>query len=151
LKVVFFFPLFPREDILKVVRQTSFSLKSQCEAEKVAFWPMRRGLSEEFVVVFSFAVVVTEMELIVRHALAALYSGFPPCFRMRLVACQQHVGWHPAWRSAWNKVLKSSWMVLYAILVHSNPIQSGPSALVVDEDLMAFWISSVVTFSNRSG
>jgi hypothetical protein len=63
LKVVFFFPLLPREDIVKVVRQTSFSLKRGGEAEKEGFWPMRKGLGEKFGVVFSFAVVVTDTEL----------------------------------------------------------------------------------------
>jgi hypothetical protein len=43
-----------------------------------------------------------------------------------------------AWRSAWNKVLKYSRIVLYAILKHSIPGQSGPGDLVEDEDLMVF-------------
>jgi hypothetical protein len=53
----------PREDIIEVVRQTSFSLERGGEAEKEGFWPMREGLGEKFGVVFSFAVVVTDTEL----------------------------------------------------------------------------------------
>jgi hypothetical protein len=53
----------PREDIIEVVRQTSFSLKRGGEAEKEGFWPMREGLGEKFGVVFSFAVVVMDTEL----------------------------------------------------------------------------------------
>jgi hypothetical protein len=63
LKVVFFFQLLPWEDIVKLVRQTSFSVKRGGEAEKEGFWPMREGLGERFGVVFSFAVVVTHTEL----------------------------------------------------------------------------------------
>jgi hypothetical protein len=63
LKVVFFYPLLPREDITEVVRQTSFSLKRGGEAEKEGFWPMREALGERFGVVFSFALVVTDTEL----------------------------------------------------------------------------------------
>jgi hypothetical protein len=63
LQVVFFFPLWPWEDVVKVVRQTSFSLKRGWEAEKEGFWPIRKGVGEEFGVVFSFAVVVTDTEL----------------------------------------------------------------------------------------
>jgi sorbitol-specific phosphotransferase system component IIC len=68
-----------------------------------------------------------------------------------MVACRQHVGLYPAWRSAWNKVLKYSGVVLYAFLMHSNPMQSGPGSFVEDEDLIAFWISLVVTFGHGSG
>jgi hypothetical protein len=67
-----------------------------------------------------------------------------------MVACRQHVGWYPAWKSAWNKVLKYSGILLYAFLMHSNPMQSGPGALVEEEDFMAFWISSLVTFGYGS-
>jgi hypothetical protein len=63
LKVVLFYPLLPREDLIKVMGQTSFSLKRGGEPEKEGFWPMRKGLGEIFGVVFSFAVVVTDMEL----------------------------------------------------------------------------------------
>jgi hypothetical protein len=68
LKVVFFFPLLPWEDIVKVVRQTSFSLKRGGDAEKEGFWPMRKGLGERFSIVFSLAVVVTDMELFISVA-----------------------------------------------------------------------------------
>jgi HSP20 family molecular chaperone IbpA len=65
--VVFFFPFSPQEDIVIVVRQTSFSLNGGGEAEKESFWPMRRGRDEKFVVVFSFPVVVTDTELTVMY------------------------------------------------------------------------------------
>jgi hypothetical protein len=68
-----------------------------------------------------------------------------------MVACRQHVGWYPALKSAYNNVLKYSGIVLFAFLMHLNPMQSGPDALVADEDLMAFWISSLVTFGHGSG
>jgi hypothetical protein len=58
LKMVFFFPLLPWEEIIGVMRQTSFSLRRGVEAEKQGFWLMREGLGEKFRVVFSFAVVV---------------------------------------------------------------------------------------------
>jgi hypothetical protein len=37
LKIVFFFPLLPLEDIIKMMGQTSFSLKRGGEAEKAGF------------------------------------------------------------------------------------------------------------------
>jgi hypothetical protein len=52
LKVVFFFPLLPRDVIVNVVRQTSFPLKRAGEAEKEGFWPMRKGLGRKFGVGF---------------------------------------------------------------------------------------------------
>jgi hypothetical protein len=61
--VVFFFPLLPWEEIVKVMRQTSLFLKGGGEAEKEGFWLMRKGLGERFGVAFSFAVVVTDTEL----------------------------------------------------------------------------------------
>jgi hypothetical protein len=64
-KVVFFFPLLPWEDIIKVMGQTSFSLKRGGEPEKEWFWPMREGLGEKFRVVFSFTMVVTDTKLYV--------------------------------------------------------------------------------------
>jgi hypothetical protein len=48
-------------------------------------------------------------------------------------------------------VLKYSGIVLYALLMHLNPMQAGPGALVEDKDLIAFWISLVVTFGHGSG
>jgi hypothetical protein len=63
LKVVFFFPLLPQEDIVKVVRQPSSSLNRWDEAEKERFWSMRKGLGERFGVAFSFDVIVTDTEL----------------------------------------------------------------------------------------
>jgi hypothetical protein len=54
----------PWEDIVKVVRQTAFSLKRGGVAEKEGFWPMRESLGERFGVVFSFPVVVTDTELV---------------------------------------------------------------------------------------
>ena len=62
LKVVFFFPLLPEEDIIKVVVDF-FLFKRGGEARKKGFQPMRKKLGEKFVVVFSFAVVVTDTEL----------------------------------------------------------------------------------------
>jgi hypothetical protein len=55
----------PQEDIAKVVRQTSFSFTRGGEAEKVGFWPMREGLGKRFGVVYSFSVVVRDMQLAV--------------------------------------------------------------------------------------
>jgi hypothetical protein len=86
-----------------------------------------------------------------RYALGTLYSGFPAFLRITMAACRQQTGLYPAWKSAWNKVLKYSGIILYAILMHSNPMLSGPGALVDEEDFMAFWISSVVTFGHGSG
>ena len=62
LKVVFFFPLLPEEDIIKVVVDF-FLFKRGGEAGKKGFQPMRKKLGEKFGVVFSFAVVVTDTEL----------------------------------------------------------------------------------------
>ena len=62
LKVVFFFPLLPEEDIIKVVVDF-FLFERGGEAGKKGFQPMRKKLGEKFAVVFSFAVVVTDMEL----------------------------------------------------------------------------------------
>ena len=62
LKVVFFFPLLPEEDIIKVVVDV-FLFKRGGEAGKKGFQPMRKKVGEKFGVVFSFAVVVTNMEL----------------------------------------------------------------------------------------
>jgi hypothetical protein len=73
-KLVFFFPLLPWEDIIKVMGQTSFSSKRGGEAEKEGFWPMTKGLDEKFGVVFSFTVVVTDMELIDSVALERVSS-----------------------------------------------------------------------------
>jgi hypothetical protein len=73
LKVVFFFPLLPQEDIVKVVRQTSLSLKRGGEAEKDGFWPMRESLGENCCVVFSFAVVVTDTELVQKGSPGGLW------------------------------------------------------------------------------
>jgi hypothetical protein len=50
--------------MIEVMRQTSFSLKSGGEAEKEEFWPMREVLGEDFTVVFSFAVVLRDTELV---------------------------------------------------------------------------------------
>ena len=63
LKVVFFFPLLPEEDIIKVVVDF-FLFKRGGDAGKKGFQPMRKKLGEKFGVVFSFAVVVTDTELI---------------------------------------------------------------------------------------
>ena len=62
LKVAFFFPLPPWEDIIKVVVDF-FLFKRGGEAGKKGFQPMRKKLGEKFGVVFSFAVVVTDTEL----------------------------------------------------------------------------------------
>ena len=62
LKVLFFFPLLPEEDIIKVVVDF-FLFKSGGEAGKEGFQPMRKKLGEKFSVVFAFAVVVTDTEL----------------------------------------------------------------------------------------
>ena len=62
LKVVFFFPLLPEEDIIKVVVGFFLFIRGG-EAGKKGFQPMRKKLGEKFGVVFSFAVVVTDMEL----------------------------------------------------------------------------------------
>ena len=62
LKVVFFFPLLPEEDIIKVVVDF-FLFKRWGEAGKKGFQPIRKKLGEKFGVVFSFAVVVTDTEL----------------------------------------------------------------------------------------
>ena len=62
LKVVFFFPLLPEEDIMKVVVDF-FLCKRGGEAGKMGFQPMRKKLGERFGVVFSFAMVVTDTEL----------------------------------------------------------------------------------------
>ena len=62
LKVVFFFPLLPEEDIIEVVVDF-FLFKRGGEAGKEGFQPMRKKLGEKFGVVFSFAVVVTDTEL----------------------------------------------------------------------------------------
>jgi hypothetical protein len=51
------------KNIVKVVRQTSLSLKGGGVAEQVDFWPMRQGLGKRFGIVFSFAVVATDTEL----------------------------------------------------------------------------------------
>ena len=59
LKVVFFFPLLPEEDIIKVVVDCCL-FKRGGEAGKKGFQPMRKKLGEEFGVVFAFAVVVTD-------------------------------------------------------------------------------------------
>ena len=62
LKVFFFFPLLPEEDIITVV--VDFILfKRGDEAGKKGFQPMRKKLGEKFGIVFSFAVVVTDTEL----------------------------------------------------------------------------------------
>ena len=63
LKVVFFFPLLPEEDIIRVVVDF-FLFKRGGEAGKNGFQPMRKKLGEKFGVVFSFAVVVTDTELL---------------------------------------------------------------------------------------
>jgi hypothetical protein len=63
LRVVFFFPLLPQEDIVKVLQQTSFSLRRGEEAEKEGLWPMREGLGERFRMVFSVSVIVRDAEL----------------------------------------------------------------------------------------
>ena len=68
LKVVFFFPLLPEEDIIKVVVDF-FLCKRGGEAGKKGFQPMRKKLGEKFGVVFSFAVVVTDTELYPSHLL----------------------------------------------------------------------------------
>ena len=62
LKVVFFFPLLPEEDIIIVVVDF-LRFKRGGEAGKKGFQPMRKKLGEKFGVVFSFAVVVTDTEL----------------------------------------------------------------------------------------
>ena len=62
LKVVFFFPLLPEEDIIKVVVDF-FLFKRGGEAGKKGFQPMREKLGERFGVVSSFAVVITDTEL----------------------------------------------------------------------------------------
>ena len=62
LKVVFFFPLLPEEDIIKVVVEFFF-FKRTGEAGKIGFQPKRKKPGEKFGVVFSFAVVVTDTEL----------------------------------------------------------------------------------------
>ena len=62
LKVVFFFPLLPEEDIIKVVVDF-FLVKSKGEAGKKGFQPMRKKLGKKFGVVFTFAEVVTDTEL----------------------------------------------------------------------------------------
>ena len=63
LKVVFFLPLLPRPDIIKVLWLTSFSVKEGVKPEKRVFQPMRKKLGEKFGVVFSLTVVVTDTEL----------------------------------------------------------------------------------------
>jgi hypothetical protein len=63
LQVVCFFPLLAQEDMIDVIKKTSFSLKSGGEAEKEGFCPISQGLGERFGVVFSFTEVVTAMEL----------------------------------------------------------------------------------------
>jgi hypothetical protein len=63
LKVVFFFPLLLWEDLIEVIGLISLSLKRWAKVEKETFWPMGEGPGKRFGVVFSFAVVVTEMEL----------------------------------------------------------------------------------------
>ena len=65
LKVVFFFPLLPEEDIIKVVVDF-FLCKRGGEAGKKGFQPMRKKLGKKFGVDFSFAVVVTDTELVKR-------------------------------------------------------------------------------------
>ena len=62
LKVVFFFPLLPEEDIIKVVVDF-FLFERGGEAGKEGFQPMGKKLGEKFGVVFSFTVVVTDTEL----------------------------------------------------------------------------------------
>ena len=62
-KVVFFFPLLPEEDIITVVGDF-FLFKRGGEARKEGFQPMRKKLGEKFGVVFSFTVVVTDTELL---------------------------------------------------------------------------------------
>ena len=61
----FFFPLLPEEDIIKVVVDF-FLFKRGGEAGKKGFQPMRKKLGEKFGVVFFFAVIVTDTELLAR-------------------------------------------------------------------------------------
>ena len=63
LNVVFFFPLLPEEDLINVVVDF-FLCKREGEAGEKGFQPMRKKLGEKFGVVFSFAVVVTDTELL---------------------------------------------------------------------------------------
>ena len=63
MKVVFFFPLLPRPDIIKVLWLTSFSVKEGVKLEKRGFKPMRKKLGGKFGVVVSLTVVVTDTEL----------------------------------------------------------------------------------------
>ena len=82
LKVVFFFPLLPEEDIIKVVVDF-FLFKRGGEAGKKCFQPMRKKLGKIFGVVFSFAVVVTDTELpswhVVIFCLILKVVGFEYC------------------------------------------------------------------------
>ena len=81
LKVVFFFPLLPEEDIIKVVVDF-FLFKRGGEAGKNGFQPMRKKLGEKFGVVVSFAVVVTDTEtpLPEQSLLACLFRFSVPSF-----------------------------------------------------------------------
>ena len=58
------------------------------------------------------------------------------------VASFQQVGWCPACSKVLYSELKWSGICVYAFLMHSNPMLSGPGALVDGEEKMAFRISS---------
>ena len=77
LKVVFFFPLLPEEDIIKVVVDF-FLFRRGGEAGKKGFQPMRKKLGEKFGVVFSFAVVVTDTELFPRPSVVVVSRAPTP-------------------------------------------------------------------------
>ena len=82
--VVFFFLVLPEEDRIKVVVDF-FLFKRGGEAGKEGFQPLRKKLGEKLGVVFSFAVVVTDTELLyhlLRHFL--VQNPIPPLRGRRL-------------------------------------------------------------------
>jgi hypothetical protein len=99
---------------------------------------MTKGPGEKFDVVFSFAVVVTDTQLLGVVCLLCAIVCFTAVMRMAMVACRQHVGCYPAWKSAWNRVLMCLGIALYVVSMYSNPMQCGLGPLVEQEDFMAF-------------
>ena len=85
LKIVFFFPLLPEKDLIKVVVDFFLSERGG-EAGKKGFQRMRKKLGEKFAVVFSFAVVVTDTELCAMGSLGLAGGGGAEVGRCALLA-----------------------------------------------------------------